>query len=211
MLGGRSGPRPGHIAGPGAGGDRFGLALPVPGASAHPLPSARHGTLAQAPGQRSPVSAGTPRARSSKKRAGYRPQFKSLGTWAISKPGISSPTLPIPTGLALCPALLARSFLPGPQIRRLAVAHLAHLDARSRQPSRAGHGLRLTLTLGSYAFDDPALTPLVTKGASPTCSLFRLGRRLFDALLSLPALLPSFRRPHLFFDDPPIFPISVGV
>ena len=67
-----------------------------------------------------------------------------------------------------------------------------------------------TLTLGSYAFDDLDLRSLVTKGTTPTYSLFRLGLRLFDALLGLPDVLPSFHHPRLFLDYPPTFSISVG-
>lgn len=67
------------------------------------------------------------------------------------------------------------------------------------------------LTLGTYAFDDADLTPLVTKGKTATYSLFRLGLRLFEALSTAADPLASFAFPHLFFCQPIRFPICVGV
>jgi hypothetical protein len=66
------------------------------------------------------------------------------------------------------------------------------------------------LTVGSYAFDDPALFRYVAKPSAKPFALFRLGLRLFnhlrDALHADFAPIP----PHLFFSDPPPPCRSVG-
>ncbi len=68
-----------------------------------------------------------------------------------------------------------------------------------------------TLTLGTFAFDEPLLKAHFTKGQSPTYSLFRLGLRLVEALLDRSAPVSWPLQPFIRLSDPPSFPISVGV
>jgi len=64
------------------------------------------------------------------------------------------------------------------------------------------------LTLGSFAFDDPALRRLVTKGQRHTYSIFRLGLRLAELFLTQTLdLACSFFH---FLDAPPPRPKTVG-
>ena len=64
------------------------------------------------------------------------------------------------------------------------------------------------LTLGSLAFDDPALRRLITKGTRPAFSIFRLGLRLTDLFLAQAIdLACSFFH---FLDTPPPRPKTVG-
>jgi hypothetical protein len=68
-----------------------------------------------------------------------------------------------------------------------------------------------TLTLGTFAFDDPDLKAHFTKGAVPTYSLFRLGLRFVEALLDHTAPVDWPLRPFIVLSEPLAFPISVGV
>lgn len=68
-----------------------------------------------------------------------------------------------------------------------------------------------TLTLGTFAFDDPDLKAHFTKGRVPTYSLFRLGLRFVEALLDHTAPVDWTLRPFLVLSEPLAFPISVGV
>jgi hypothetical protein len=66
------------------------------------------------------------------------------------------------------------------------------------------------LTLGTCAFDDPALFRYVAKSSAKPFALFRLGLRLFNFLRE--ALATDFAPipPYLLFADPPPLSISVG-
>ncbi len=68
-----------------------------------------------------------------------------------------------------------------------------------------------TLTLGSFAFDDPDLKAYFTKGHEPTYSLFRLGLRFVEALLDRSAPVAWPLQPFVCLSDPFSTPISVGV
>jgi len=68
-----------------------------------------------------------------------------------------------------------------------------------------------TLTLGSFAFDEPALKTCFTKGQVTTYSLFRLGLRFVEALLDHSAPVAWPLRPFICLSQPLAFPISVGV
>ncbi len=67
------------------------------------------------------------------------------------------------------------------------------------------------LTLGTCAFDAPALFRYVAKPSDKPFSLFRLGLRLVNFLRD--ALDADFARPapQLFFSDPPPLSITIGV
>jgi len=68
-----------------------------------------------------------------------------------------------------------------------------------------------TLTLGTFAFDEPDLKGHFTKGHHTTYSLFRLGLRFVEALLDHSAPVDWPLRPFIFLSEPLPFPISVGV
>lgn len=67
-----------------------------------------------------------------------------------------------------------------------------------------------TLTLGTFAFDDPEVSAQLTKPSDKPLSLFRLGVRAFNFLRT--TLSDEFSRPipYLLFSDPPPFFITVG-
>ncbi len=67
-----------------------------------------------------------------------------------------------------------------------------------------------TLTLGTFAFDEPDLHAHFTKGQVTTYSLFRLGLRFVEALLDHAAPVDWPLRPFICLAAPLAFPISVG-
>jgi hypothetical protein len=67
-----------------------------------------------------------------------------------------------------------------------------------------------TLTLGTFAFDEPTLKVHFTKGHVTTYSLFRLGLRFVEGLLDRSAPVDWPIRPFICLSAPPSFPLSVG-
>lgn len=66
------------------------------------------------------------------------------------------------------------------------------------------------LTLGAFAFDEPALRAYFTKGQDQPYSLFRLGLRFFEAILTHTAPVVWSLCPVISLSYPIPLPISVG-